>query len=139
MRERRIADGLWNGLVSANKARAHIRKLGRSGVGYKSVALAAGISKTVMFKIRRGLRKNVRALTEKRILEVDSRLGVKRGSTLVRATDTWRLIDEMLSEGFTKSRIANELGRKTHALQLNRNFVTASNAKAVEALWRKYQ
>jgi hypothetical protein len=60
-------------------------------------------------------------------------------AALVPAKRTWERIEWLLDEGFTKSRIALELGRKTRALQLNREWVTARNAAAVEALVRRYQ
>lgn len=133
----RRRQGLWNGLVSALQSRRHILMLSRAGVGYKTVGLVAGISKTVMFKIRAGQQRQVRALTEKRILAVSREAA--RGSSLVPAGETWRKIRWLLDEGFTKGGIALRLGAKRPALQLNRNVVTATNAKKVEALYRSFQ
>ena len=129
--------GLWNGLVSAKRARDHILKLSRAGVGRRTVGKLTGISDSVLMKIRSGRRSQIRALTERRILEVSHR--AVRGSTLVPAGATWQKIEWLIDEGFTKGRIAIEIGKKTRALQLNRTFVTAANAKKVDDLWRRYQ
>jgi hypothetical protein len=131
--------GLWNGLVSSRKARRHVLALSRWGVGYKTVAKVGGISKTVMFKIRSGQRKQIRALTEKRIMDV-SRFSV-RGSTLIPAEDTWRMIRWLLQEGFTRKALARRIGSqaKVPSLQLKEDFVTAASAKKVEALWMSFQ
>lgn len=55
------------------------------------------------------------------------------------ARPTWERIEWLLAEGFSKARIARELGMKRPALQLNRHRVTVRNAAKVEALWRRYQ
>ena len=129
--------GLANGLVNARRARKHLLKLSCNGVGRRTVGTITGISDSVLFKIRSGQRKQIRALTEKAILEVDT--SRRRGSTLVPATETWKRIDRLLSEGFTRARIARELGRKMPALQLDRDFVTAKNERAVLELCRRYE
>lgn len=137
MRARRRRQGLWNGLVSARRARRHIHHLSFQGVGYKTVADVSGMSRSVVFKIRSGQRRQIRMLSEKRILEVDKRS--IRGSTLIPAKATWQKINWLISEGFTRGRIARMLGAQTAALQLRRDFVAAKTAKKVEELWRKYQ
>lgn len=129
--------GLANGLVDAGKARRHMLNLTRFGVGRRTIRLRTGISDTVLQKVRSGKRQRIRALTERAILSVTHR--DKRGGANIRATDTWERINWLLEEGFTKARIARELGRKMPALQLQKEFVTVKNAKAVEALWRRYQ
>jgi hypothetical protein len=138
-RDRMRKLGLWNGLVSARTARRHIHKLSRAGVGYKTVARVSGVSCSVMFKIRSGRRKQIRALTEKRILGV-SKSDV-RGGALVPAAATWRRIDWLLEEGFTRTRIAALLGSKAKvpALQLRRDRVTAISARKVAEIWRRFQ
>jgi hypothetical protein len=137
MRDARRRQGLWNGLVPADRARAHILKLSKQGVGYKTIGQLARISKTVMWKIRSGQRRQIRALNEKAILMV-TRFDV-RGSTNVEAGGTWQRINWLLEEGFTRARIARELGCKTPALQLRKDFVTATSARKILALWRRYQ
>jgi hypothetical protein len=57
---------------------------------------------------------------------------------MVPARRTWRLIEQLLEEGFSKARIARELGMQTPALQLRRARVLARTELAVEKLWRRY-
>lgn len=71
-RERMRRAGLANGLVDATRARRHVLRLSRMNVGYKTIAARTGISCSVLWKIRSGQRK-IRALNEKRILEIGPR------------------------------------------------------------------
>ena len=138
-RERQAARaaGDWNGIVDADRARRHILALGRQGVGRRMVAAASDVAESVIADVRAGRKLKIRARTERRILEVTP--ACRGDATLVPAKQTWERIEWLLDEGFTKGRIALELGRKTRALQLNREWVTARNAAAVEALVRRYQ
>jgi len=136
MRAKRRRIGLWNGLVKAGQARRHMLYLSRVGVGRRTVGQIARISDSVLFKIRSGQRKQIRALTEKAILSVTP--GAVRGSSLVSAKSTWRKIGWLLEEGFTKAELAKRMGSKANvpALQLNRERITATNARKIEAIWR---
>ena len=127
----------WNGLVGATKARNHLRELSQQGVGYKSVADAAGISESVMDKIRSGKRKRIRAKTAKKILEVDA--GAVADHGLVDAKETQQLLKEMLKAGYTRTDLAERLGSeaKTPALQLKKDKVTAKNAQKVRKLYKE--
>jgi hypothetical protein len=139
MRAARRKLGLWNGLVSARRARRHMLALSRAGVGRRTVQQRTGIADSVLFKIRSGQRKQIRALTEKLILGVTKQ--DVRGSTHVPAGPTWQRIDWLLSEGFTRTRLAALLGSKAKvpALQLNREYVTADTARRVKELWQSFQ
>lgn len=44
--------GEWNGIVPADKARAHIKALSRQGVGRKAVAAASDVGETAITEIR---------------------------------------------------------------------------------------
>lgn len=112
-------------------------KLSRAGVGRRTIGHKTRISDSVLFKIRSGQRRQIRAMTEKAILSV-TRDDV-RGSTLVDARPAWKQINWLLGEGFTKARIAKMMGAKTPALQLRDDIITAANAKKIEAIWRRYQ
>jgi hypothetical protein len=138
-RERQAARaaGDWNGIVDAASARRHILALSRMGVGRRMVAAASDVAESVIADIRTKRKLRIRARTERRILAVTP--AYRGDAALVPAKRTWERIEWLLDEGFTKSRIALELGRKTRALQLNREWVTARNAAAVEALVRRYQ
>jgi hypothetical protein len=56
----------------------------------------------------------------------------------VSAAQTWRLIAWLQEEGFTKLRIARELGQKGSGLQLGKKMITVRNAARVERLYNKY-
>lgn len=129
-------NGDWNGLVSTSAARSHLRKLSRQGVGYKSVAEAAGVAKTILQEILFGNRKKIRRRTEQKILSV-TKAAIADGA-LVSAEVTWKRIQWMLDEGYTKKAIAQMLGYK-RALQIGKFAVTARTASRVERLWRRMQ
>ena len=119
-------DGDWNGIVRADKARDHMTWLSRHGVGRHAIASATDIADSILWSIIKGSRANIRARTERKILAVT--LDAAADHALVPAGPVWRLIDQLLDAGFSKSRIAAELGRKTHALQLGKKTMTVRNA-----------
>lgn len=125
----------WNGLVSTAAASAHVRKLGYQGVGYKSVAAAASVGVLTVWKIRSGERMWIRAATERRILAVDAE--ARADASTVPAGSTWRLVRLLLDEGYTKARLARELGAQTPALQLGRRRVLAITAVRVQRLYHR--
>ena len=137
-RERQAAReaGDWNGIVDADRARRHLLMLSRRGVGRRMVRAASDVAQTVLQDIRTGRKRRIRARTERRILAVTP--ACRGDAALVPAADTWRRIEWLLEEGFTKARIARELGAKRPALQLRRDRVTARTAAKVEILWRRY-
>jgi len=118
-RQQARAAGDWNGIVSAEAARRHMKKLSRQGVGRRAVQAATDIADTILSEIRSGRRQRIR---------------VRGDAALVPAGPTWGLIEDLLAAGFTKGEIALGLGRKTPALQLNKAFVTLRNAAAVKRL-----
>lgn len=88
---------------------------------------------TAIVEIRSGKKKRIRRRTEARILAVTAE--AVAGGALVPAGPTWRRINRLLEEGFTRAEIARRLGYKRPALQLRKDFVTAKNAAAVERLY----
>ena len=138
-RERQAARaaGDWNGFVDAGPARAHLRKLARHGVGKRIVHAVSDVSLSVIDAVRAGRKTRIRARTERKILAVTS--AARGDAALIPAGPTWERIGWLLDEGFTKGRIALELGRKTPALQIKKHRVTVRTAAQVEALCRRYQ
>lgn len=124
-------------LVDAARARRHIKKLGRSGLGYKALAAAADVGKTTVFKIRSGRKKTIRATTERAILAVEP--WARADHSLVPAGKTWRLLEALLVEGYTKTSIARELGSsaKVPALQVSKEQILARTAAKVERVYRR--
>ena len=139
-RERKKAReaGDWNGLVPAAAARAHMVKLSRLGVGRRAIAAASDVADSVLTEIRAGRKQHIRARTERRILAVTK--ACASDHAYVSAARTWRQLERLLDEGFTKSAIARLLGSKakTPALQISRTFVTVRNAARVDALFERY-
>ncbi|EQD38297.1 hypothetical protein B2A_11520, partial [mine drainage metagenome] len=103
--------GEWNGLVPAGPVRAHLRKLSAAGVGYKTAADAASVARSGVEKIVLGQRRKIRAQTAKRLLAVTP--AARADHSTVPAGRTWRLINQLLEEGFSKARLARELGMRT--------------------------
>lgn len=135
MRQKARREGDWNGIVAADKARLHIERLSSVGVGRRAIGAASDVSDTVLFAIRSGEKKTIRARTERRILAVTRDMASDHG--LVDAGPTWELIRELLAAGFTKAAISHRLGYKTRALQLGKERVLVKHAYQVERLYRE--
>lgn len=130
-----IKNGKSNPIVAANKARKHIIKLSKFGIGYKTVADIAGLSRSTVFKIRSGERKNLRKLNETAILAVDE--NALPDSALVSAKRTNKQINWLLKEGFKKGELAKRLGYQTANLQIRQDVITAKTALKVERLYNQ--
>lgn len=124
------AAGERNGVVDSSSARAHLEQLRRAGIGTRAVSSAADVGRTVLKKILAG--QKVRALIVKRVLAVDE-LAASDGAA-IRAGPTRLAIRRMLAMGLPKAEIAQRLGYKNPALQLNGRRVTARNALRVRRL-----
>jgi hypothetical protein len=122
--------GLDNGLVPSDHAREHLLLLSEKGVGRRTVATLTGIRDRSIQLIRKGIKKQIRKNTERRILFMTSEH--VRGSSLVNAASTWKLINHLLKEGFSKKLLAQGLGYRSPALQINKKFVTARNATKIK-------
>jgi hypothetical protein len=130
----RIA-GDWNGIVRADAARAHLIKLARAGVGRRAVGDVTDISNSILHEIRHGRRLRIRARTERKILALTP--AIRADGSTVSASRAWRLIGNLLEEGFTKARIAKLLGYRSPALQLRRDRITVRNEHRVVSLHRR--
>lgn len=125
-------NGDWNGIVNADKARAHINRLAYHGMGRRAVSDACDIAESLLFAIAQGTRKHIRARTERKILEVS--LAAAADHSLIDAGPTWKLLNALLQAGYTKARLALELGSKTPALQVRKTQVTVRTAHNVRQL-----
>jgi DNA-binding Xre family transcriptional regulator len=132
------AESVADHLVDTARARRRIRALSKKGIGYKAVADAAGISHTIVMRIRAGTKKQIRLSTERRILALDE--GARADASLVDAGPTWKILDELLAEeGFTKTELARRLGYKRQApsLQIKRGGkILARTAHKIERFYR---
>lgn len=128
--------GDWNGIVDAAKARAHMLKLAKAGIGRRAIAAATDIADSILVAIRAGTKTRIRARTERLILAVTKDVAADRA--LVPAGPSWKLIDELLEAGFTKGIIASRiLGRETPALQLRKSRITVRHAFDVARVHRE--
>lgn len=128
--------GEWNGLVDAEKVRHHLIALSKKGIGRDTIADLTGIAASTIDLIRRGERKNLRAMNAKRILAIDLD-SVVHDAQLIPARETWQRIRYLLKIGFTKATLAKRLGYRSPSLQINRKTVTARNALKVERLYNQ--
>jgi len=124
--------GDWNGIVAADKARAHLLQLSELNVGRRSVAAVSDVTESVLFEIRSGRKARIRARTERRILAVTPDAAADHA--LIDAGPTWQRIDDLLAAGFTRATIALRTGHQRAALQLDKHQVTVRNAYLVERL-----
>lgn len=120
----------YRGLVSAAPVRRHLKKLSAQGLGYKSVGEACDVGRTTLAQIVAGARR-CRADVARRILAVTP--DAIADSALVDAGPTWKLINELLDKGWTKTALATALGSKSKraALQIRKTKVEAQTALAV--------
>jgi hypothetical protein len=122
----------WGPRVAARRARAHIKRLAREGVGAGSVAHAAELSKTTVAEIRNGITRVIYRRTEQLILRITP--DHADDGCLVDAAPSWALIAELRDEGYTASALARLLGYSGRALQLHRKRITKRNAYRIRVL-----
>lgn len=126
----------FNGLVAAERARAHLVALSAAGVGKRAVAASSDVALTVIAEIRQGLKKQIRAATERRILSVDA--GAIADHAVVSAKEALAAVRLMRRAGYTKGEIAQRLGAQTPALQIAlKGRMLARTRLAVERLARE--
>ena len=127
--------GDWNGIVSAKRARRHILKLSRIGVGRRAIAAASDVGETTIQEVRSRKKLHIRARTERRILDVTPDMISDRA--LVPAGALWKRIGHLLEEGYTKRRIAQLLGYSSPALQFKKAKVTARSDYDIAQLFQR--
>lgn len=130
----------FNGLVSTDRARAHLLELQAAGVGKLSVADACDVPKSLLHDVRSGRALRIRVETERRILEVDA--GAIADHATVPANTTWRLLGELLAIGIPKYKLARALGSKAArcmpALQIGRDRVLAKTEQRIVRFHREF-
>lgn len=123
-------------LVRATRAKRRLRTLSRKGIGYKSVAAASDVGKTLIAWILSGRKTWIRRSTEQRILAVTA--AAIADSAFVPAARTWKLVERLRRDhGFSKAELARRLGYKSPALQLGRERVTARNELRIKRFYRQ--
>lgn len=132
-RQKARAAGDWNGIVTAEKARLHIKLLSHLGIGRRAVAAASDIAESMILEISAGRKKRIRARTEKALLAVTEEAASDHA--LVSAAATWKMLDELIQDGYSKAELARRLGYKSQKLQLQKDFITVRNAYLVERMY----
>jgi hypothetical protein len=120
--------------LPAARAELYLAELRARGVGYRQAARLSGLSERFVLEVRAGKVATLRADTMTRILAIRPALALGRH---VMGWRTARLIDSLEREGFSRGRIARELGRRSPRLQIGRRKCTVKNALRVRTLWRR--
>lgn len=134
-RQKARARGEGNGIVSADKARAHILDLAKINVGRNAVADASDVAKSIVCDIRSGKKTRIRAETERRILAVTKDAAADRA--LIPATETWEYLNKLLADGHSKALLSKLLGYRAPALQIKKTQVTVRTAYQVKRLYEE--
>jgi hypothetical protein len=123
--------------VDPAPVRRHLEKLSRAGVGKRTVAEVAKVPPTTISLIKRGEKTLMKRSTAERILAVSPKLEIEaRGDrALINGAETWRLLDELVSRGYTKGSLARWLGFVRPAVQFPRDRVTVRTAVRVRKLY----
>lgn len=134
-RDRAKRRGEWNGLVPATKARRHILRLRKAGVGRDTVADITGIAVSSICGLANGTRRHLRASSERALLAVTVAAGVN-DATLVPAGDVLRRLEALrLEEGWSGSELARRLGYQSHHIQFGQT-ITAKSVQRLERFIR---
>lgn len=120
------------GQIPAEPVRKHLAKLSRQGIGYKSVAAASDVGETVLMRVMHG-KATIRGDLAYRVLQVDKTAASDR--SVISAKATWKMINELIEYGMTKTEIASQLGFKGHALQIRKDRVLAKTEHRVKKLY----
>lgn len=133
--QRSRAGGPSTDLVSAARARGHLRILTGQGATQKGLARAADLNVKTIVDILEGDRTRIQPDTERIVLAItmnDVHQSHAPG-THIPAAPTWQLINDMVARGWPKSWIAREAGLG-NSIQLKTDQVTAGNAQRIAEL-----
>lgn len=119
---------VWNGLVDATPARKHIRRMSRLGVGYRTLADAAGVNTSTTRQVMTGEKKTIRKSTLERLLSVDE--GARADHALIPAGETKRILRELEPEFLTKRNLAAALGYRSYGIPSAKR-ITVRNADRI--------
>src|SRR5512141_1207484 len=126
---------VWNGLVDAGPARAHLVALSELGLGRRSVEAACDVAGSILHDVKTGRKARIRKKTADRILAVDISAIADHG--LVDARGSWEIIEQLLELGCTRREVARRLGSTAFipALQLGRDKVLAKTEQRVRRIY----
>lgn len=126
-------------LVPAARACGHLRILDGQGASQKALARAADLNVKTVVELLDGARTRIRPETEATILTLtlDRVTAAARPGTSVPAGPTWKLVDDLVDRGWTKSWIARELGRTIQNFTRRGAQVTAATETQIADLHRR--
>jgi hypothetical protein len=138
-RTRARKSGEWRGLVSAEKAREHLKRFRN----LQAVADVMGVHWGSLGRIRSGKITQIRKATEDKILALTSRMVVDRrpfvmaDGVCVSAKKTRRLVDQLRDEGYTKKQIAALANVHINVLIRRKKTVRASTEMKIKRLYSR--
>lgn len=143
-RVRQRAYGVEANLVDAQPVRDHIEHLRASGVSYKSLALASGVSHSAIGVIVYGRKERnapptarVRPETAEKILAVEPTMDNMASGRNICSTGTHRRIQALVSIGYSITNLGERLNITSSNMRdmLSRKQVLVSTARKVRALY----
>lgn len=124
-----------NPIVSANKAKKHLRKLSRQGVGIRTVAEVTDIHRRKICDIRSGRKQGIRAECERIILSITAE--ARADGARVPSAPTRSIISRLKKQGLSESELSVRLGYSDRTRIARKPYVTAKTAMKVEKLYRR--
>ena len=123
--------------VDASEAREHLLWLTAQGIGLRTVEEHTGLSRSALQKLRSGERTRCRPETADLILGMH--LGRAKCGAYIDGTDTLRMVEEILAQGWTRKAIARRVvNPDAVSLQIGKNGrVTAETAAKIRDLHRE--
>lgn len=118
--------------IDAGPVRGHLLLLASQGCGARTVAKASGVSRSVLQAITQGTRTCIRRSQAVCVLAVTAE---PADGTLVNAWQVKRWIRALLSEGFTKRRLAEQLGLPSRQLHPHTALVRRSTEHRMRSLY----
>lgn len=101
----------------------------------KAIARSARVNRGVLVRIMQGEIRKTRRSTADKILAVTPRTVEPTAQAKVDARPTWELLDRLISWGFRKGWIAQQLGYRTPALQMRKDRILLTSAAKVRSLY----
>lgn len=140
-RDKAIGYGTWNPLVDAEPARAHLRMLGRAGIGWQRAAILAGVSNGSVSHLLYGSSgrppaKRCRRQIAEAVMALRPESATLPDGAKVDATGTQRRMQAMVVDGWSLSEQARRVGRtvQNYSYSLTARKVTVRVARDVAEL-----
>lgn len=134
---KRIKAGTADFVVSGSIVRQHLRELSLNGMGLRAVAECTGISREHLQDIKHGRR--LRQSTEVRIMRIHADQ-LKSAGAWMDAASAHSDVQNMLAAGWTKARIAHEMGIKSPSLKWwGKKKIRVSTRVRLTAVYQRFK